>query len=80
MGAKRSEGGDEKNTSFQLPGSMRAATPGYRPEEEPHEQPSDVSEGQDRFPQHRARRGKREDIPQESLAERIRKDRQGGEL
>jgi hypothetical protein len=75
MGAKRSEGGDERNTSFQLPGPMRAATPaGYHPDEEP----SDVSEAQDRFLQHRPRRGKREDIPQESLAERIRKDRQAG--
>jgi hypothetical protein len=74
MGAKRSEGSDERDTSFQLPRSMRAVTPGYHPDEEP----SDVSEGQDQFLQHRARRGKREDIPQESLAERIRKDRQGG--
>jgi hypothetical protein len=74
MGAKRSEGGDERDTSFQLPRSLRAVTPGYHPDEEP----SDVSEGQDRFLQHRVRRGKREDIPQESLAERIRKDRQAG--
>jgi hypothetical protein len=70
MDANRSEVGDERNTPFELPEFRRDVTPGFDPEEEP----SSVAEGQYRFP----RRRRQEDIPQESLAELIRKDRQGG--
>ena len=70
MDANRSEVGDEKNTSFELPDFRKEVTSGF----DPGEEPSEVSEGHDRFPQ----RLKQEDIPQESLAERIRRDRQGG--
>ena len=69
MDANRSEVGDEKNTPFELPDFRKDVTPGFDSDEEP----SEVSEGQDPFP----RRGKQEDIPQESLAERIRRDLQG---
>jgi len=70
MDANRSKGGDERNTRFELPEFRKDVTPGFDPEEEP----SSVAEGQYRFPR---RRGQ-EEIPQESLAERIRKDRQQG--
>ena len=70
MGANRSEVGDERNTSLELPELTRNLTPGFIYEEEP----SSVEEGEDRFPERRSQ----EDIPQEALAERIRKDREGG--
>jgi hypothetical protein len=70
MDANRSKGGDERNTRFELPEFRKDVTPGFESEGEP----TSVAEGQYRFPR---RRGQ-EDIPQESLAERIRKDRQGG--
>jgi hypothetical protein len=70
MDGNRSEVGDERNTSFELPEYTKEVTSGF----DPGEEPSEVSEGHDRFPQ----RLKQEDIPQESLAERIRRDRQGG--
>jgi hypothetical protein len=69
MGAKRPEVGDERNTSFVPPEFMRNLTPGFHDEE-----PTSEAEGEYRFP----RRRRQEDVPQESLAERIRKDRQGG--
>ena len=69
MDANRSEVGDERNTEFELPEFRKDVTPGFDPEEEP----SSVAEGDDRFP----RRGSQEDIPQESLAERIRREFQG---
>jgi hypothetical protein len=64
------DAGDERNTRFELPESTREVTPGFDPDDEP----GALSEGQYRFP----RRRKKEDIPQESLAERIRSDSQGG--
>jgi hypothetical protein len=70
MDGNRSEVGDERNTPFELPEYTKEVTSGF----DPGEEPSEVSEGHDRFPQ----RLKQEDIPQESLAERIRRDRQGG--
>jgi hypothetical protein len=70
MDANGLEVGDERNTRFELPESRRDVTPGFDPDEEP----SAVSEGHSRFP----RRRREEDIPQESLAERIRSDSQGG--
>jgi hypothetical protein len=72
MDGNRSEVGDERNTPFELPESTKDITSGFDPGEEPSE--VSESEGHDRFPQ----RLKQEDIPQESLAERIRRDRQGG--
>jgi hypothetical protein len=70
MDPNRPEVGDERNTRFELPESRRDVTPGFDSDEEP----SAVSEGHYRFP----RRRREEDIPQQSLAERIRSDRQGG--
>jgi hypothetical protein len=69
MDGDRSEIGDERNTPFELPEYTKEVTSGF----DPGEEPSEVSEGHDRFSQ----RLKQEDIPQESLAERIRRDRQG---
>jgi hypothetical protein len=66
MDANRAEAGDERNTSFELPEFRNDVTSGFDPEEEP----SSVEEGDDRFP----RRRSQEEIPQESLAERIRKE------
>jgi hypothetical protein len=64
MDANRSTAGDERNTPFELPDSMNDAMSGLDSGGEP-----DVSDG---FP-----RREPEDIPQESLAERIRRDREG---
>jgi hypothetical protein len=69
MDGNRSEVGDERNTPFELPEFTKDVTPGFESEEEPSREEEDEL----RFP----RRRSQEEIPQESLAERIRKDRQG---
>jgi hypothetical protein len=70
MDANSPDAGDERNTRFELPESVQEVTSGFDSDDEP----AAVSEGHYRFP----RRRKQEDIPQESLAERIRRDSQGG--
>ncbi len=72
MNSKRSEIGDDDNTSFELPdSSLEDLKPGFDHREEKREE---TAEGHhDRFP----RRDKKE-IPREPLAERIRKARKGG--
>ena len=71
MNSKRSEIGDEKNTLFEVPDPVfENLKPGLAYGEEKH---GDAAEGHDRFP-----RCDRKDIPQGSLAERIRKAPKGG--
>jgi hypothetical protein len=72
MNSKRSEIGDEENTSFELRDSvLEDLKPGIDYSEEKREH---ATEGHhDRFP----RRDKK-DVPQASLAERIRKEPKGG--
>jgi len=78
MTSKGSEIGDEENTSFELPDSiLEDLKPGLSYEEASHgdatEEHSHGAEVDQRFP-----RRDRKDIPQESLAERLRKAMKGG--
>ena len=70
MNSKRSEVRDEKNTSFELPDSvLEDLRPGidYREGKEEH-----TTEGH-----HRLLRRDKKNVPQASLAERIRKAQRG---
>jgi len=62
---------DEENTSF-VPQSLANATAGFDAGEQ-QAQEGEASKGHHRFP----RRKSRDEIPQESLAERLRAKRQG---
>jgi hypothetical protein len=78
MTSKRSEIGDEENTSFELRGSvLEDLKPGLVDEEV---NPGDATEGHAHEAEvdHRFPRRDRKDIPQGSLAERLRKAEKGG--
>lgn len=61
--------GDERNTRFELTESRKDAAPGFEDDEEPA-----LAQGHRRFP----RRMAQEEIPQESLAQRMRAGREEG--
>lgn len=70
MRSKRSNIGDDENTSFEVPEVLEELKPGLDDREETGE----AAEGHhSRFP-----RGDRKEIPQESLAARVRKAQKGG--
>ncbi len=70
MNSKRQEIGDERNASFELP-ALDDLKPGIEFGEQKR---GDAAGGED----HRRPRREKKDIPQESLAERIRRARKGG--
>jgi len=70
MNSKRQEIGDERNASFELP-ALEDLKPGI---EFRGEKRGAAAEGED----HRRPPREKKDIPQESLAERIRRARRGG--
>lgn len=72
MNSKRSEIGDEKNTLFDVPEpEFEDLKPGLIYDKVKHRDATD--DGHDRFPH-----SSRKKIPKQSLAERIRKARNGG--
>lgn len=68
--SKRKEGGDEENTAFGLPEKVVDHKPGFDLQVPKHE----AEMGNNR----RFRPSEEKDIPQQSLAERIGKNRKGG--
>ena len=78
MQPKRWQRGDEENTSFEMSESALESTrPGltYGDEQDPH---SNADQGPEAAGHHRFPHRERKDIPQESLAARIRKATKGG--
>ncbi len=72
MNTKSTEIGDERNRSFESPDlKQEELKPGFKPaDQQPQAAPGDHH----RFPHRRDKK----DVPQESLAERIRKAQKGG--
>jgi hypothetical protein len=67
--SRRPERGDEDNTAFGLPERSMERKPGYA---------RNVADREDEAVGHRRRPSEDQDIPQESLAERIARNRQEG--
>jgi hypothetical protein len=71
MDPKRPEAGDHENTRFEfLPSDLHHVSAGFDSSE-----PGEAPEGARRF----SRRSEENDVPRESLAERLRRGRQRGE-
>ena len=78
MRSRKSEVGDERNSSFEVPDSvLENLKPGlvYGEEKTGGARQSHAHGAED---SHRRERHERKDIPNETLAERIRKTRKGG--
>jgi hypothetical protein len=75
MNSRRLEVGDEDNTSFALQSSkLTNASVGFDAGEQQASESSEPSGGHDRF----QRRKSKEEIPQQSLAERVRTENEEG--
>ena len=76
MNSKKSTVGDESNTLFGVPGVVEDAKPGFAYSEQKRDDPADA-DARGKRAHHRFPRRDRKDIPQESLAARLRKTMKG---